>query len=304
MSAIHGAAQADAKTILVVGDSISAAYGLKLEQGWVSLLQLRLHAQGYGYRVVNASVSGETTSGGLSRLPRALALQKPSIVILELGGNDGLRGLPLATTRSNLNDMVVDSSGRAYAGNFGFDLMAFAEPSPANLIRIDPDGTASVAAEELLFPNGSVITPDGSTLIVGETAGARYTAFTIAEDGSLTDRRVWAQVAPEPDIGGSLEATLAQLQFGPDGCTLDAEGMIWAADEVNGRLARVAEGGEIVDEIPSPEGLNFFACALGGEDGCTMLICAAPDFLEANRVNARDAVLVTTRVDVPHAGLP
>lgn len=204
----------------------------------------------------------------------------------------------------NLNDMVVDASGRAYAGNFGFDLMAFAEPSPANLIRIDPDGTASVAAEDLLFPNGSVITPDGSTLIVGETAGARYTAFTIAEDGSLTDRRVWAQVAPEPDIGGSLEATLAQLQFGPDGCTLDAEGMIWAADEVNGRLARVAEGGEVVDEIPSPAGLNFFACALGGEDGCTMLICAAPDFLEANRVNSREAVLITARVDVPHAGLP
>lgn len=204
----------------------------------------------------------------------------------------------------NLNDMVVGSSGRAYAGNFGFDLMGFAEPAPANLIRIDPDGTASVAAEDLLFPNGSVITPDGTTLIVGETAGARYTAFTIADDGSLTDRRVWAQVAPEPDIGGSLEATLAQLQFGPDGCTLDAEGMIWAADEVNGRLARVAEGGEIVAEIPSPEGLNFFACALGGEDGRTMLICAAPDFLEANRVNARDAVLLTTRVDVPHAGLP
>ena len=150
---------------------------------------------------------------------------------------------------------------------------------------------------------GTVITPDGSTLIVGETAAARYTAFTIADDGSLTDQRVWAQVEPAPEIS-SLEATLAALRFGPDGCTLDAEGMIWAADEVNGRLARVAEGGEVVDEIPSPEGLNFFACALGGEDGKTMLICAAPDFLEANRVNARDAVLLTTRVDVPHAGLP
>lgn len=203
----------------------------------------------------------------------------------------------------NLNDMVVDGSGRAYAGNFGFDLMAFAEPAPANLIRIDPDGTASVAARDLLFPNGSVITPGGSTLIVGETAAARYTAFTIAEDGSLTDRRVWAQVELAPEIS-SLEATLAALRFGPDGCTLDAEGMIWAADEVNGRLARVAEGGEVVDEIPSPEGLNFFACALGGEDGRTMLICAAPDFLEANRLNARDAVLLTTTVDVPHAGLP
>lgn len=204
----------------------------------------------------------------------------------------------------NLNDMVVDASGRAYAGNFGFDLMAFAEPAPANLIRIDPDGTSSVAAEELLFPNGSVITPDGSTLIVGETAAARYTAWTIADDGSLSERRVWAQVAPPPEIGGSLEATLAQLRFGPDGCTLDAEGLIWAADEVNGRLARVAEGGEVVDEIHSPEGVNFFACALGGEDGRTMLICAAPDFLEANRINARDAVLLTARVDVPHAGLP
>jgi acyl-CoA thioesterase I len=107
VSAVHGAAQADAKTILVVGDSISAAYGLNLQEGWVSLLQSRLQAQGYGYRVVNASVSGETTSGGLSRLPRALALQKPAIVILELGGNDGLRGLPLATTRSNLRDMVA-----------------------------------------------------------------------------------------------------------------------------------------------------------------------------------------------------
>ena len=204
----------------------------------------------------------------------------------------------------NLNDMVVDGSGRAYAGNFGFDLMAFSDPAPANLIRIDPDGTSAVAATDLLFPNGSVITPDGSTLIVGETAGARYTAFTITEDGSLADRRVWAQVEPEPDVSGSLEMALAQLRFGPDGCTLDADGMIWAADEVNGRLARVAEGGEVVDEIHSPEGLNFFACALGGDDGRTMLICAAPDFLEANRVNARDAVLLTTRVDVPHAGLP
>ena len=95
-----------ARTILVLGDSISAGYGINLEDGWVALLQKRLKAQGYGYRVVNASVSGETTSGGLQRLPRALSLHNPAIVVIELGGNDGLRGLPLTTTRDNLNRMV------------------------------------------------------------------------------------------------------------------------------------------------------------------------------------------------------
>jgi acyl-CoA thioesterase-1 len=95
-----------ARTILVLGDSISAGYGINLEDGWVALLEKRLKAQGYGYRVVNASVSGETTSGGLQRLPRALSLHKPAIVVLELGGNDGLRGLPISTTRDNLNRMV------------------------------------------------------------------------------------------------------------------------------------------------------------------------------------------------------
>ena len=94
------------RTILVLGDSLSAAYGLSADQGWVALLQKRLHERGYGYEVVNASVSGETTSGGLQRLPRALELHKPGIVILELGANDGLRGLPLATASGNLRRMV------------------------------------------------------------------------------------------------------------------------------------------------------------------------------------------------------
>lgn len=109
-----GVAQSEAKTILVVGDSISAAYGLRIEEGWVNLLRTRLLAQGYDYRLVNASVSGETTVGGLARLPRALSLHQPSVVILELGGNDGLRGLPLAATRANL-DRLVSLSQQAHA---------------------------------------------------------------------------------------------------------------------------------------------------------------------------------------------
>jgi sugar lactone lactonase YvrE len=203
----------------------------------------------------------------------------------------------------HLNDMVLDSQGRAYVGEFGFDLQAFADPAPGKLMRVDPDGAVTVLAEDLMFPNGAVITPDGETLIVGETAGARYTAFTLDADGSVRDRRTWAQVAEAPELG-PLAETLPQLKFAPDGCTLDADGCIWAADAVGRRCARVAEGGEIVDQIPAPEGLGIFACMLGGADGRTLLMCAAPDFLEANRANKREAVLLTTLVDVPHSGLP
>lgn len=100
------AAAAKAPAILVVGDSLSAGYGLRPGEGWVSLLERRLSAQGYEYHVVNASVSGETTGGGLERLPRALALHRPGIVILELGANDGLRGLPVGELRANLAAMI------------------------------------------------------------------------------------------------------------------------------------------------------------------------------------------------------
>jgi acyl-CoA thioesterase-1 len=107
--AVHDASAASDRSILVLGDSLSAAYGIKPAQGWVALLQKRLQDQGYGQRVVNASVSGETSSGGLQRLPRALQLHKPGIVIIELGSNDGLRGLPLSVTRDNLTKMVAAS---------------------------------------------------------------------------------------------------------------------------------------------------------------------------------------------------
>lgn len=114
MLAASVTAQADAPVILVFGDSISAGYGLKrVDQGWVALLQTKLRGEDYGYQVVNASVSGETTAGGLARLPRALMLHHPKVVILELGANDGLRALPVAQMRANLAAMVdlATSSG-------------------------------------------------------------------------------------------------------------------------------------------------------------------------------------------------
>ena len=203
----------------------------------------------------------------------------------------------------HLNDMVLDAHGRAYVGEFGFDLQAFADPAPAKLMRVDPDGAVTVLADDLLFPNGMLITPDGATLIIGETAAARYTAFTLAPDGSVGDRRIWAQVAPAPELG-PLAQTLPKLKFGPDGCTLDADGHVWAADAVGARCVLVAEGGEILDQIDAPEGLGIFACMLGGPDGRTLLMCTAPDFLEANRAHTREAVLLTTLVEVPHSGRP
>lgn len=186
------------------------------------------------------------------------------------------------------NDMVVDAKGHAYIGNAGFDLMSGGEPSTANLVRVDLDGTVALAAEDLAFPNGSVVTPDGSMLIVGETMGNRYTSFHIEDDGTLTHRRIWA------DLPG----------IAPDGCGLDAEGRIWCADAFGKRCVLVEEGGRIVAEVAAPDDLGVYACMLGGPGGTTLLQCCAPGFLAHERRAANDARLVTIEVEVPRAGLP
>jgi sugar lactone lactonase YvrE len=184
------------------------------------------------------------------------------------------------------NDMVVDAQGRAYVGNFGFDLNAGDKPVSANLILVHPDGRSEIAAPDLQFPNGTVITPDGQTLIVAESFGARLTAFDIAEDGTLSGRRVWAE----------LEGAV------PDGICLDEEGAIWLASPVGqGGLLRVREGGEVLDRITVEH--DAFACMLGGSDGRTLFICtsASPDPAKTgNRLGRIEVVDVHVR----GAGLP
>ncbi len=187
--------------------------------------------------------------------------------------------------------MVVDRAGRAFVGDFGPDPMTAA---PTSLKRVDPDGRVTIAADGLRFPNGSVITPDGRTLIVGETMGNRLTAFDLAPDGTLVHRRVWAQLGPE--VTG-----MEDLRIGPDGCALDAEGCIWMADALGGPVLRIAPGGEVREQLDLPTAWHAYACALGGDDGRTLLLCCAPDAFEHNRVPARDAVLLTTTVRVPAA---
>lgn len=200
----------------------------------------------------------------------------------------------------HINDMVVSASGHAYIGQFGFDIDGHEKPAKTSLVRVAPDGSVRIVAEDLFFPNGAVITPDGGTLIVGEALGGCYTAFTIRPDGTLTDRRLWAELGPMPVLGEFGE-TMAQLRATPDGCCLDTEGGIWVADPINRRVARVLEGGRVTDEFQAPDDLYFWACMLGGDDGRTLLLCCAPGFLDHGQGQGR---LFTTRVAVPHAGLP
>lgn len=185
----------------------------------------------------------------------------------------------------NTNDMVVDPAGRAWIGNFGATA-ADGTRAPAQIVLVDPDGSARVVADGMLFPNGSVITPDGATLIVAETRGARLTAFSIQEDGSLANRRVWADISPA----------------GPDGICLDAEGAVWVGTYTGGEFLRVREGGEVLERIPTP-GRNAVACALGGPDRRTLFLLTAVGNL-AGEVSQIKGWIEVTEVDVPGAGWP
>jgi sugar lactone lactonase YvrE len=201
-----------------------------------------------------------------------------------------------------LNDMLVDHDGRAWVGNFGFDLMSGAPPRTTVLICVEPDGTAKIAADDLGFPNGMVLTPDGRTLIVAETIMNRLTAFSVA-NGSLSERRTWAAFAGGPPTTVDANELRAQIAVVPDGICLDAEGAVWAADAAHRRLIRVAEGGRILDELNTAE-LGAFACMLGGHDGRTLFACVAPTFHEAEASANHRASILMTRVAVSHAGLP
>jgi sugar lactone lactonase YvrE len=194
------------------------------------------------------------------------------------------------------NDMVVDAKGRAYVGNFGFDLDAeletrgieavLADHPTAKLASISPDGAAEVAAANLHFPNGSVITPDGRTLIVGETLGACLTAFDIDADGFLSGRRLWADIRPRV----------------PDGIALDADGAIWVANPIAPECFLVAEGGAVKAVIET--GDPCYACMLGGDDGRTLFMLTAPSSIATQAALAPKGKLLVATVDTPHAGLP
>ncbi len=202
--------------------------------------------------------------------------------------NDGLREVADLSelAPSHCNDMVVDNEGRAYVGNFGFDRHQGEAPRSTTLVRVEADGRTSIAADELRFPNGAVITPDGGTLIIGETGAGRLTAFDIADDGALENRRPFAQF---DDVA-------------PDGICLDEEGAIWVADPRGNRVVRSFEGGRIEREISTGD-QGSFACMLGGADRRTLYICTAADSGAANAAK-KSGRIEAIPVEVPGTGLP
>ena len=184
------------------------------------------------------------------------------------------------------NDMVVDAKGRAYIGNFGFDLHKGEQPRATTLVMVTPEGLARIVAENLEFPNGSVITSDGRTLIVAETMGRRLTAFDIKEDGTLTNRRVYAE-------RGANYA---------DGIGLDAEGAVWVASPLSHEVIRVKPGGEITERLKVDT--DAFACILGGPTGRTLFVATAENSDPEQCRQKRSGRIEITEVEVPHAGLP
>jgi sugar lactone lactonase YvrE len=188
------------------------------------------------------------------------------------------------------NDMIVDEHGRAWIGNFGSSIEGpNVDIVPAVLIRVDPDGSVHTAVEDLMFPNGMILTPDGTTMLLAESMKARILAFTIGADGALTDRRVWAE------LDGAL----------PDGICLDAEGAVWSACPLTGRVLRIAQGGEVLDVVDlEDEGRGAFACVLGGEDRRTLFIMSSQGMKPAVSRELRSGRVEAVRVEVPGAGAP
>jgi sugar lactone lactonase YvrE len=189
-------------------------------------------------------------------------------------------------TKHDCNDMVVDALGRCWVGNFGFDLHAGDAMTTTELILVRGQHQAEVAASDLFFPNGSVITPDGRTLIVAETFAACLTAFDIEPSGRLSNRRIWAQ------LDGAV----------PDGICLDTAGGIWVASPTSQECLRVRAGGEVTDRIKVED--EAFACMLGGENGRQLFILTAPSSVPKDCQQARAGKIVYTEVEHARAGCP
>ena len=180
------------------------------------------------------------------------------------------------------NDMVVDRRGNAYVGTYP----PIADPQGV-LVLVEPDGSARVVADGMAFPNGSVVTEDGSALIVAESLGRRFAEFDIGADGSLTNRRVFADCAP----------------YGPDGICLDVEGALWAAMPLGHEFQRIAPGGEVLDRIEMGDRLAI-ACALGGHDRRTLFLLTSKELPGESIKGTRDATIHVVDVGVPGTGSP
>ncbi|HMK67679.1 MAG TPA: SMP-30/gluconolactonase/LRE family protein [Stellaceae bacterium] len=251
----------------------------------------------YSFRVLRLGLDGKAETiaevpqrpSGLGWLPDGrlliVSMLDRRVLVLDRGKTEPYADLSTLAT-GPCNDMVVDAQGRAYVGNFGFDRHGGEPERLTSIARIDPSGRVSRAADDLFFPNGTVITADGRRLIIGETLAKRLTTFDIGAGGALSNRRLFAQFE----------------DCFPDGICLDAEGAIWVADARGNRAIRVFEGGRVERTI-STGAQGCYACMLGGEDRRTLFLCTSSGSGPA-MAQKRDGRIESIRVDVPGAGLP
>jgi len=251
----------------------------------------------HAHKVMSVDLEGKaqtvvevpTWPSGLGWLPdgRMLIVSMTDRKLLRLDP-DGLKTHADLDTLASFycNDMVVDGKGRAYVGNFGYDLLSGEPQKPAELILVNPDGSTRVAADGFDFPNGTVISPEGNTLVVGESMGHRLTAFNIQSDGSLTNRRPFA------DLGEAV----------PDGIALDAEGAIWGASPMSKELLRVRDGGAVAERLTFDT--MPIACALGGPERRTLFMLTS-DSINPDECRAKKASKIWIKeVAVAGAGWP
>jgi sugar lactone lactonase YvrE len=242
-----------------------------------------------GAGTLQATIPVEGEPGGIGWAPDGamlvVSMATRSVVRVDTDGAQSLHADVSALTTYRCNDMVVDRRGNAYVGDFGYDMAARAAPAPGVLVLVPGSGAPPrIVADDLHFPNGAVVTPDGTTLIVAESAASRLTAFTVEADGSLGSRRVWADLAPTV----------------PDGICLDESGAIWVADPLGNQVVRVGEGNVVLDRVVTEQGA--FACELGGDDGRTLFVCTYDAAASASPDPTPVGRLEITRVDVPAAG--
>jgi sugar lactone lactonase YvrE len=251
----------------------------------------------YSHRVLTVDPAGHLqTVAEVPQQPSGLGWTPDGVVLvvsmldrrlLRLeGGRLGAVADLSALATGPCNDMVVDGAGRAYVGNFGFDRHRGEPPRTTCIARVDPDGSVTRAADDLLFPNGTVITPDGARLVVAETLAHRLTAFDVGAGGALSGRRLFARID----------------ECFPDGICLDAEGAVWVADARTPRVLRVRDGGRI-DRTISTGDRFAYACMLGGDDRRTLFVCTNTGSGPA-MAGKRDGRIEAIGVDVPGAGWP
>jgi sugar lactone lactonase YvrE len=248
----------------------------------------------HGEAVYTTTLAGEVTRqvelpgkkpSGLGFLPDGstliVSMADRALLRLDRDGSVRVHAAFDHLVQDEINDMVVAPDGTAFVGTYS------TTPDGGFLVRVTPDGKAEIAADALDFPNGTVITADGRTLIVAESKARRFTAYDIAEDGRLSGRRV---VATTPDAA-------------PDGIALDAEGGIWAGFTLAHEFRRVLPGGEVTDRIPMGDNMAI-ACALGGDDRRTLFMLSARSWDAKALDGARTATVKTVRVSVPGVGTP